>query len=440
MDNKTLYAAQTAQFCNKPLLINPAYLPALADRGAACHAAAMDLATMTTDSAVRRAGSVLDIQNGAAIIRVYDVLSYRTDPDAWLFGGTSYEDIRTQFQAALSDPAVKSIVLDINSPGGEAAGCFDLVDEIYNARGQKPIYAVFNECGYSAAFAIASAADKRYISRTGLAGSVGVVAMHLDQSGWDANTGLVFTPIFAGAHKVDYSSHAPLSPEAKSALQEDIDATYDIFVSTVARNLGMTTAAVRSTQAGIFQGKKAVDAGFADSVMPWNQFMAKLTNRKYGGIMKAELERLFNDMRDKLLGLIGADPAASKQEVVTKADAEALVVAAETAAKAEGYAGGYAAGTAEATEAGRAAAQTRATEIMEMCALAGLEKEALGYVKDTALSAEDVRKKVVEAQAAAAAATQIRSTVGAVSTGEVDPLLADARRRAAAAGISVVKK
>lgn len=436
MDNKTLYAAQAARICNKPLLVNPSYLPVLA-RTMELQLPAADLAAKQAVFAVsQETGPKLDIQNGAAVIRVYDFLSYRSDLWAWFFGGTSYEDIRTQFQAALADPSVKTIVLDINSPGGEASGLFDLVDEIYQARGQKPIYAVFNEDGFSGAFAIASAADKRYISRTGSAGSVGVVAMHIDQSGWDAQMGLVYTPVFAGAHKVDYSSHAPLSPEAMAALQEDINAAYDIFVNTVARNLGMTTAAVRATEAGIYQGKKAVDIGFADSVMSWNQFMTKLTNRKYGGIMKVELEKLFNDMRDKFLAVIGADPAAAKQELVTKADAEKLVAAAEGSAKAEGLA----AGKIEGLAAGKKEAQERAKAIMEICNLAALEKDAYGFVIDESLSVESVRTKVTEKMAAEAEKTKIRSTVGAVSTGEVNALVNDARKRATAAGLAIVKK
>ena len=152
--------------------------------------------------------------------------------------------------------------------------------------------------------------------------------------------------------------------------------------------------------------------------------------------MKAELERLFNDMRDKLFALVGADPAAANQEVVTRADAEALVAAAETSAKTEGHAVGLAEGLAS----GRAEAQVRATGIMELCSLAGRDKDALGYIQDIALSVEDVRGKIVESQAAAAEVSRINSTVGGTTTGEVDPLLNDARKRAAAAGISVVKK
>ncbi len=437
MDNKALFAALAPRLINKPLFINPAYMPVLA-RTIEMQLSPDDLtAKQAAFALAQESGPQLDIQNNAAVIHIDGFLVSRTDEFSRYFGLTSYEDISAQFQIALADSLIKSIVFDIASQGGEGAGCFDLVDEIYNARGQKPIYAVFNDYGYSAAFAIASAADKRYISRIGLAGSVGVVAMHVDQSGWDAQIGLAFTYVFAGAHKVDYSSHAPLSPEAKAALQENINAAYDIFVNTVARNLGLTPAAVRATEATIYQGKKAVDIGFADSVMSWNQFMTKLTNRKYGGIMKAELEKMFNDMRDRFLTLVGADPAAAKQEVVTKADANKLVAAAEESAKAEGLA----AGKTEGHAAGKKEAQERAKAILEICNLAAAEKDAYSYVIDESLSVEAVRTKVTEKMAAEADRTRIRSTVSSTSTGEVNPVVADAKRRAAAAaGIKVIKK
>jgi ClpP class serine protease len=415
--------SMASRILNKPLLVNPSYMTVLARAMEAQLPA--DMPGKLFIDAIQGKNTQLEVINGAGVIRVYDFLSYRNDIESFFFGGTSYEDIRAQFQAALADTAVKNIVFDINSPGGEAAGLFDLVDEIYHARGVKPIYAVFNEEGYSAAFAIATAADRRYISRTGAAGSVGVVAMHIDQSGWDAKTGLVFTPIFAGAHKVDFSSHAPLSPEAMASIQSDINATYDIFVETVARNLGMTAAAVRATEAGIYQGERAVETGFADSVTPWNKFMKKLTNRKYGGIMKAELEKLFNDMRDKFLTLVGADPAAAKQEIVTKADAEALVAAAEVTARQEGHA----AGVDEGRESGRQDARAMAIEILEVCSLAGMEQLATALIKE-GTTVEDARARCLSEKARESERTQILSTIGAVSGEGVNPLIADAKKRA----------
>ncbi|MBN1664846.1 MAG: S49 family peptidase [Deltaproteobacteria bacterium] len=425
----------TSRIYNRPLLIAPSYMAILSQR----QVPVLSDADIELLIAAASPEPRLNNENGIVIINVNGFLFYHADPFMErIFGDTSYETIRAQHQAALSDPSVKNIIFRISSYGGEAAGVFDLVDEIYQARGTKPTYAVFDDNGFSGAFAIASAAGKRYISRTGGAGSVGVVAMHVDQSGLDEKVGLVYTPVFAGAHKVDYSSHAPLSPEALASLQADINDTYELFVNTVARNLGMTPAAVKATEAAIYTGKKAVQAGFADAVMSWNQFLSKLQNRKYGGIMKTEIEKLFNEMRDKFKAMVSADPeAAAKEDVVTKTDADALIKTAEEAARAEGRAEGqkegHKTGYTEGLEAGKKELQTRNLAIIEICALAKMETAALGYIKDETLSVEDVRQKVTAEQAADAERNGIRSSVGAISTGAVNPLVANAQKRAEAA-------
>ncbi len=445
-DKNITFARFAPQLFNKPLLISPAFMTVLARamEGDMPNSLVIPASSnvIPAQAGIQGAAAIpskTNNQNGTAIIGVYDYLSYRADfVMSFFFGNTSYEDIRAQFQVTLADPAVKNIVFDINSPGGECAGLFDLVDEIYQARGQKPIYAVLNEDAFSAAYAIATTADKRYVARTGGAGSVGVVAMHIDQSGMDEQRGLVFTPIYAGARKVDFSSHAPLSAEALTSAQDEVNAIYDMFVATVARNLGMTPEAVRATEAAIYMGKKAVQAGFADSVMSWNQFMNKLNNRKHGGLMKAELETLWNEMTAKFRALVGANPDAATQGVVTKADAEKLVAVAEETAKKEGHA----VGLTEGIEKGKTESQTRAVQIMELCSLAKTDMaSAMDYVKDTALGVEDARKKVIDARAEADKQTAIKSTVGPLSTGEKNPLIEDARKRAAAAAnIHVVKQ
>ena len=422
-------------YFGKPVLISPAFMIVL------FHAIETHMPEKMKISGVARAPSRATNPEGTGIIEVYDYLSYRADPLMSLFfGNTSYEDIRAQFQSALADPTVKNIVFDINSPGGECAGCFDLVDEIYQARGQKPIYAVLNEDALSAAYAIASAADKRYIARTGSAGSVGVVAMHIDQSGMDAQRGLVFTTIYAGARKADFSSHAPLSPGAMASAQEDVNDVYDIFVATIARNLNVTPAAVRATEAAIYQGKKAVKAGFADSVMSWNQFVNKLSNRKYGGIMKAGLENLWNEITTRSTVLTGSNSCTAENEVILKAGAEKLVAVAKERAKQEGFVAGLAEATQPGKEAGKIEAHMRVVQIMEICALAKMDAAALGYVRDITLNVEDVRRKVVESLADEARKTHIRSTVSALSTGEVPPVIQDARKRAEEANLQSMKR
>ena len=182
-------------------------------------------------------------------------------------GMTGYDGIRQNFLEALSDPAVEAIVLDIDSPGGEVAGCFDLVDTIYAARGEKPIWSVLSESAYSAGYAIASAADRIVVPRTGGTGSIGVISMHVDWSQALTEAGVKVTFITYGERKADGHPEIPLSKEALTRFQADIDTMGALFVATVARNRGMSAEQVRQTEAGTFMGEAGVSAGLADAVM-----------------------------------------------------------------------------------------------------------------------------------------------------------------------------
>lgn len=214
---------------------------------------------------------------GAATIPVRGVLLAR----GWSWFMT-YEDIGAAVALAVEDSNVKSVVLDIDSPGGEVEGCFDLVDKIFALRGKKPITAIVNESAYSAAYAIASAADKIYMPRTAGVGSIGVICEHWDYSELLKQAGIAVTAIFAGSHKNDFSPWEPLTDEQKGWLQKWVDASYAIFVSAAARNRGMSEEKVRATQAGIFFGQDAVGAGLADGVMPAEDALAKASGAERG--------------------------------------------------------------------------------------------------------------------------------------------------------------
>ena len=90
-----------------------------------------------------------------------------------------------------------------------------------------------------AAYAIASAASRVYVTQTAGVGSIGVIAMHVDQSARDAQEGYRYTAITAGDQKNDFSPHQPLDKEASVRLQAEVDRLYSIFVDHVAvmRNL-----------------------------------------------------------------------------------------------------------------------------------------------------------------------------------------------------------
>ena len=234
---------------NRPLLLAPHALPLLR--------APQPLAA--------RSGS----SSGNARIAVVPVLGPLAKRGSFLdslFGFGNYEDVQARFDTAVADAGIDAILLEIDSPGGEAAGAFDLADRIFAARGSKPVWAIANDSAFSAAYALGSAADKLFLTRTSGVGSIGVLAAHVDQSGYDEKQGVKVTTLFAGSRKNDFNAHEPLSEDAAGFLQAEVNRLYGLFVDTVARNRSVSGDAVRSTEAGLFFGDDAVKVGLADGV------------------------------------------------------------------------------------------------------------------------------------------------------------------------------
>ncbi len=203
------------------------------------------------------------LHKGVAILPVRGVLA---NDLPWWADGTEYSWIRQGFDAALEADDVRAIALDVNGPGGTVEGCFDLVDHIFAARGKKPIWAILSESAYSATYALASAADRILIPRTGGAGSIGVVAGHVDISQALDKAGVKVTFIQYGDRKTDGASEKPLSEDALACFRADVDEMGELFVATVARNRGLDAQAIRDMQAGTFMGAGAVAAGLCDEV------------------------------------------------------------------------------------------------------------------------------------------------------------------------------
>ena len=205
---------------------------------------------------------------GIAVIPIVGTLVSRSGFVDAASGLLSYGAIGDTIAGAMADPAVCGVILDMDSPGGEVGGLFDLVDRIKNLRAanEKPLWAVANEAALSAGYAIASAADRIYVTRTGEVGSIGVVAAHVDESGADTKAGLSWSFVFAGDRKIDGNSHGALSERARANIQADVDRLYAGFCALVAANRGLTSETVRATEAVIFRGELAIRAGLADRI------------------------------------------------------------------------------------------------------------------------------------------------------------------------------
>ncbi len=205
---------------------------------------------------------------GIAVVPILGPLVTRGDWLTSLLGASEYGEIASAVETALADPSVRAVLVELDSPGGEVGGLFDLVDRLVSLReaAQKPLWAVASESALSAAFAIASVADRLYVTRTAEVGSIGVVAIHVDESVADVMAGLKWTLVHAGDRKIDGSAHEPLSDAAFSAIQADVDALHADLVTLVARNRNMSPDAVHATQAAIYRGQRGIDAGLADKL------------------------------------------------------------------------------------------------------------------------------------------------------------------------------
>jgi signal peptide peptidase SppA len=220
-----------------------------------------------------------DTMSGVALIEISGTLVQRLETLRPWSGMTGYDGIRQNFIAALHDPDVKAIALLIDSPGGEVSGCFDLVDAIYKARGQKPVWAILSESAYSGGYALASAADRIIVPRTGGTGSIGVIWMHYDFSKAIDSAGVKVTIVQYGASKADGASELPLDGDALARFQADINMVGDLFVTTVARNRNLSPDKVRATEARTYMGQAGVDLGLADAVMAPDAAFAALINQ-----------------------------------------------------------------------------------------------------------------------------------------------------------------
>lgn len=207
--------------------------------------------------------------DGIATVTVEGTTVRRAGGMNALSGMTSYEALTATMEATLANPNVKAVLLEVDSHGGEAAGAFDAADVMAQAvkASGKPVFAVANETALSAGYALAVIASRIYVPRTGVIGSVGVVAAHKDRSAKDSAEGVKYSFIHAGDYKIDGNPHEPLADDARGRIQADVDQLYSLFVAHVARHRpGLNDAAVRATEARVYRGGDAVEAGLADVV------------------------------------------------------------------------------------------------------------------------------------------------------------------------------
>lgn len=224
-----------------------------------------------SQSSRSRAGNV-------AVLPLYGTITPKANLMSEMSGGTSLDKFMGWFRAALADPSIRSIVLDVNSPGGSVYGVQEAADEIFKARGVKPITAFVSALSASAAYWLATQADEMILTPSGEVGSIGVFMAYADESESLKQQGVKVDIIRAGKFKNELSGVEPMSDEARANLQARANEYYDTFAKAVARGRGVTPTTVRDGfgQGRVVSASSALQQGMVDRVATMDATLSRL--------------------------------------------------------------------------------------------------------------------------------------------------------------------
>ena len=363
--------------------------------------------------------SSMCITNGVAILPIVGSLVNR---GAWIganSGLVSYEGIAAQLREAQADPEVRAILLDIDSPGGEATGMFTTANLVRAVNEVKPVLAFVNDVAASAAYGIASAASEIIVSPTSMVGSIGVVLTHLDRSGELEDRGVKPTLIHAGAHKVDGHPFGPLSDAVRADLQAEVLKIYDQFVGLVAEGRAgrISAAAIRATEARTYLGADAIAQGLADRMASLDEVIAALSQPPSGAIPQRKGGPMTNSTKSQTpMEADTAVASAASVPGISPADLKAAVDAARTEARTAGV------------TAGKAEATARIKSILTAPEAEGREAQALVLALETEMTAVDAAKVMTASPNASVRTTIADRAAQETELGAETP--ADQRNRA----------
>lgn len=192
-----------------------------------------------------------------------------------MFGlATSTVTIGRSVRAAVEDPDVKAVVMDMHSPGGTVSGVPELAAELRALRGSKPIVAHADYLMASAAYWIASQADEIVASPSAMVGSVGVYGMHVDQSGFLEELGFKVTLVADPEEKVDGNPFEPLSETAREEMQKLVSNDLRMFRADIAAGRAIKATDIADSWARVYQPREALAMGMIDKIRPISETLS----------------------------------------------------------------------------------------------------------------------------------------------------------------------
>jgi ClpP class serine protease len=236
-----------------------------------------------TDEAKTEIEPTFDSDAGIGVLAIHGGLTYK--PVYGLCGatGVSYQSILDD-ASEMMEAGVKTIVMDIDSGGGQGYGAFECATELRqmaDANGVK-LYAYNDGCMASAAYAMGCIADEVYSNPFAETGSIGVLIALMNDSKALEQAGYSRSFVTAGASKVPFDANGDFREGFLEDLQTKVDALYGQFVDHVSTYTGLDAKTVRDTEAKMFMANDALSLGLINGIMTRSEFTTYIANQHKG--------------------------------------------------------------------------------------------------------------------------------------------------------------
>lgn len=228
------------------------------------------------------------VKDGVGVLKIEGLMIPKSDFFSLFFGGFAALDILTRdFLEMIKREDIHTIVLDIDSPGGNAFGVQQFANIIFNARSEKSIIAVTSGMMASAAMWIGAAAHKVFITGdVTITGSIGTVTTHTDISEFHKKIGIKQTDVAAGEYKRLPSMLEPLSKKGKEVLQGQVNHANKAFISDIAKFKNVKSSVVKSKMAEgkTFVGTQGIQVGLIDGLLTMDQLFSNTGSKESANV------------------------------------------------------------------------------------------------------------------------------------------------------------
>ena len=224
-----------------------------------------------------RPKTFLRIEKNVAVLRIHGVIveSMASAP-WWDLGSFCGCDVLIQdLKRIQQNTEIDTLILDLNTPGGEVDGVVNVADFIYDLRERMETIAIVNSIAASAGYWFARACERiGLVSETATVGSIGVAVAHIDISQALEQQGVRVTHITAGKFKRITARELPLSEEGAKILQEQVEEIFDVFTGRLAKFKGVGVEQILPVADGrVFIGKTAIDNELADGFVDYKKII-----------------------------------------------------------------------------------------------------------------------------------------------------------------------